>query len=214
MTLATDLRQLWSTSADPPDLLSRFDGGTPVQADQEARFPDLAGLWCQLVEWPEPMDSEVLTSGIVQRFRELRSEGSRLPRIEFSLAGLPTALRPAAFQMMLDEEFSGLRDRGLPIDVESWLHRFPRYASRIEEVVSGLSDELRNDRTCVTQAESILQRTQPVRLSPEADQTAMVIPTAAMIADDPIPDLKECSEGGAAVACCWEQNLRPGLPLP
>jgi hypothetical protein len=116
--------------------------------------------------------------------------------------------------MMLDEEFSGLRDRGLPIDVESWLHRFPRYASRIEEVVSGLSDELRNDRTCVTEAESILQRTQPVRLSPEADQTAMVIPTAAMIADDPIPDLKECSEGGAAVACCWEQNLRPGLPLP
>lgn len=250
MTLATDLRQLWSTSADPPDVLSwfltaiasavdadelvdairldqqlrwqspnprtaeeyiaclqplpptvnwrlelaagewlsRFDGGMPVQADLEARFPDLAGLWCQLVEWPEPMDSEVLTSGIVQRFRELRSEGSRLPRIEFSLAGLPTALRPAAFQMLLDEELSGLRDRGLPIDVESWLHRFPRYASRIEELVGGLSDELQNDQTCVTQAESILQRTQPVRLSPEADQTAMVIPTAAVIAEDPIPD--------------------------
>lgn len=251
MTLATDLQQLWATSAQPPDLLALFPGaiaaavdadeladairldqqfrwrslnprtaeeyvdclqplpptvnwrlelaagewlsriseGMQVQAELEARFGDLAGLWSHLVEWPEPMDSEVLTGAVVQRFRELRKEGSQAPRIEFSLAGLPAALRPAAFQLMLDEELSGLRDGGWPIDVESWLHRFPRYASVIEELLNNLSGELQEDHTCATQAEPLLSRTQPVRISVEADLTAPVGATAAAAEEDPIPDV-------------------------
>ncbi|MFM7058645.1 MAG: bifunctional serine/threonine-protein kinase/formylglycine-generating enzyme family protein [Planctomycetota bacterium] len=177
----------WRLELAAGEWLCRSSAGALVQADLQSRFPDLQGLWGHLFERLDPVDSESLVNGVVQRFRELQAGGEQMPRIEFSLAGLPVALRAGAFERLLEVELSVVRSRGVAIDAEAWLHRFPRYTSQIEQFLSGLGEAGEKDQTLATEADTNFSRTQPVRLPAEEHQTAVVLLTGTEPEEDIIP---------------------------